>query len=200
MYRNIGDIEKLISYSALDDVRGTCGMVIGGGLLGLEAAKAMLDLEKYGKIAVVDQNKWVLARQLDADAGGLVTEMIRDLGVELWAERKVGRILTEPEEGGVERVVGVEFDGGARVETSSICFAVSSSVLGVVEGSVDSLNEVDWHKTARRAGSQFGDRLFRARRDISRRQVSSKPIFRYQSQMLTQLPVDCKPPSQTSTP
>ncbi|KLU88538.1 nitrite reductase [Magnaporthiopsis poae ATCC 64411] len=77
VYRTIGDLERLIAFSATR--KGTTGAVVGGGLLGLEAAKAMLDLACYDKVTVVERNSWVLSRQLDADAGAMVVEQVRDL-------------------------------------------------------------------------------------------------------------------------
>lgn len=35
--------------------------VVGGGLLGLEAAKALLDLGTVGKVVIVERNEWVSA-------------------------------------------------------------------------------------------------------------------------------------------
>lgn len=35
--------------------------VIGGGLLGLEAAKALFDLSEISQVSIVERNKWVLS-------------------------------------------------------------------------------------------------------------------------------------------
>ena len=40
VYRNIADLDKLLAYAERDGVKGGKAVVIGGGLLGLEAAKA----------------------------------------------------------------------------------------------------------------------------------------------------------------
>lgn len=37
----------------------TRATVVGGGLLGLEAAKALLDLETVPKVTIVERNEWV---------------------------------------------------------------------------------------------------------------------------------------------
>jgi nitrite reductase (NAD(P)H) len=67
VYRTIEDLQKLIAYSAT--VKSTTGVVVGGGLLGLEAAKAMMDLEEFKSVKLIERNRWVLSRQLDGDAG-----------------------------------------------------------------------------------------------------------------------------------
>lgn len=65
MYRTIEDLQKLIAFSATK--KGKTGIVVGGGLLGLEAAKAMLDLQEFGKIKVIESFPYVLARQVDSE-------------------------------------------------------------------------------------------------------------------------------------
>lgn len=42
VYRSIADLEKIITYGERDDV--SSASVVGGGLLGLEAAKAVYDM------------------------------------------------------------------------------------------------------------------------------------------------------------
>lgn len=65
VYRTISDLQKLIAFSATK--KGTTGVVVGGGLLGLEAAKAMMDLEEFGKIKVIESIPYVLGRQVDSE-------------------------------------------------------------------------------------------------------------------------------------
>lgn len=119
MYRTIADLENLIAFSA--DRQGTTGVVVGGGLLGLEAAKAMMDLNEFGKVKLVERNRWVLSRQLDSDAGGIVVEQVRNLGLDVMLSKRVGKILTS----GTNQVTGVLFEDGEEMECSCICFAVS---------------------------------------------------------------------------
>jgi nitrite reductase (NAD(P)H) len=44
VYRNISDLDKLMAYADQDGIKGGRAVVVGGGLLGLEAAKAVYDL------------------------------------------------------------------------------------------------------------------------------------------------------------
>jgi nitrite reductase (NAD(P)H) len=118
VYRTIEDLQKLIDFSSLK--KGTTGAVVGGGLLGLEAAKAMMDLENFEKVKLIERNRWVLSRQLDGDAGRLVVEQVRDLGLDVLLSKRVGRIdVTEN-----NAVKGVVFEDGERMECSTICFAI----------------------------------------------------------------------------
>ncbi|KAK3332124.1 hypothetical protein B0T19DRAFT_95300 [Cercophora scortea] len=118
VYRTVGDLEKLIAYSASQ--KGTVGAVVGGGLLGLEAAKAMVDLACFDKVAVIERNRWVLSRQLDGDAGGMVVEQVRSLGVDVLLSKRVGKIDVG-EDGGIK---GVHFEDGDYMPCSTVCFAI----------------------------------------------------------------------------
>lgn len=118
VYRNIEDLQNLIRFS--EQKKDTHGLVVGGGLLGLEAAKAMMDLENYKKVHLIERNKWVLSRQLDSDAGGLVVEQVRNLGLDVLLSKRVGRIEVTNE----NEVKSVVFEDGEEMECSSICFAI----------------------------------------------------------------------------
>lgn len=118
VYRTISDLERLIDFASHH--KGEAGVTVGGGLLGLEAAKAMTDLQDFGSVKLVDRNKYVLARQLDADAGTLVTEKIRELGLDVLHQKRVARIETD--EG--NNVTGITFEDGEGIDCCCICFAV----------------------------------------------------------------------------
>jgi nitrite reductase (NAD(P)H) len=139
VYRTIEDLQNLISFSAAKKGTGQNGVVIGGGLLGLEAAKAMLDLEVYDKITVIEAMPYVLGRQLDKDAGMMVAEQVKGLGVEVVLGKMVGK-LTTAEDGSV---TGVEFKDGSVVEGACVCFAVSPSKLCHAHGS-NLKRDADW--------------------------------------------------------
>ena len=119
VYRTISDLERLIDFAAKH--KGSTGVTVGGGLLGLEAAKAMTDLQDFGKVTLVDRNRWVLARQLDEDAGNLVTEKIRQIGLDVMHQKRVLRIDVDAG----NNVEGITFEDGEMLDCSCICFAVS---------------------------------------------------------------------------
>ncbi|KAH9907368.1 nitrite reductase [Xylariomycetidae sp. FL2044] len=118
VYRTIDDLQKLIAFG--ESHRNTVGAVVGGGLLGLEAANAMMDLECFDKVKLVERNRWVLSRQLDADAGGIVVEKVTELGVDILLSKRVGRIKTDD----ANNVTGVVFEDGEEMDCSTICFAI----------------------------------------------------------------------------
>ncbi|OTB14620.1 hypothetical protein K445DRAFT_319031 [Daldinia sp. EC12] len=118
VYRTIEDLEKLIAFG--ESHKGTIGAVVGGGLLGLEAANAMMDLKCYEKVKLIERNRWVLSRQLDADAGNLVVEKVTALGLEILLSKRVGKINTDEH----NNVTGVIFEDGEQMDCSTICFAI----------------------------------------------------------------------------
>ncbi|OJD34387.1 nitrite reductase [Diplodia corticola] len=118
VYRTIDDLEQLIKFASTK--KGTTGAVVGGGLLGLEAAKAMMDLEDFGEVKLIERNRWVLSRQLDGDAGGMVVDQVRALGLDVLLSRRVGEVLTDED----NSVRGVRFEDGEEMDCSCLCFAI----------------------------------------------------------------------------
>lgn len=133
------------------------GVTIGSGLLGLEAAKSMLDMNTFRSVKLVDRNRWVLARQLDGDAGTLVTEKIRELGLDVLLQKRVARIDVD----GENRVKGIVFEDGEWIECSCICFAVRYLPENCA---IDALTPViDRGKTTRRNRPRSRPSLFACR-------------------------------------
>lgn len=145
MYRTIQDLERLINFASQH--KGETAVTVGGGLLGLEAAKAMTDLKDFGNVKLIDRNKWVLARQLDADAGTLVTRKIRELGLDVLHQKRVAIVNTDSD----NNVTGITFEDGEKIQCCCICFAVSilhnalayTGCLWIVSRSVSS-REMNW--------------------------------------------------------
>ncbi|MBX7431775.1 nitrite reductase large subunit NirB [Mycobacterium sp. Y57] len=83
VYRTLDDLDAIRADAvrALAAGAGTAGVVIGGGLLGLEAANA---LRGFGMTAhVVEMAPRLMAQQLDEAGGALLARMIGDLGIEV---------------------------------------------------------------------------------------------------------------------
>ncbi|RYP81832.1 hypothetical protein DL770_005787 [Monosporascus sp. CRB-9-2] len=118
VYRTVDDLQRLIAFG--ESRKGTVGVVVGGGLLGLEAANAMMDLECYEKVRLIERNRWVLSRQLDADAGALVVEKVTELGLDVMLSKRVGKIKTDE----ANNVTGVIFEDGEEMNCSTVCFAI----------------------------------------------------------------------------
>ena len=118
VYRTIDDLEKLIAYA--DTCKGGTGAVVGGGLLGLEAAKAMMDLETFGQVKLIERNRWVLSRQLDADAGGMVVDLVSKLGLDVMLSKRVGKIEVDEN----NAVTGLQFEDGEKIDCQCLMFGI----------------------------------------------------------------------------
>ena len=76
VYRTIEDLERILAYAGT----ATRAAVIGGGLLGLEAAKAVRDLKL--ETHVVELAPRLMPRQVDDAGGRILRDKIEGLGVD----------------------------------------------------------------------------------------------------------------------
>jgi nitrite reductase (NADH) large subunit len=116
VYRTIDDLESLTAYAA---GRAT-GVVIGGGLLGLEAANALraLGLTTH----VVEFAPRLMPMQVDEAGGAMLRRHIEDLGLTVHVGRSAARIAGDDDgvrqvvfgDGGVQRADIVVFAAGVR--------------------------------------------------------------------------------------
>jgi nitrite reductase (NADH) large subunit len=101
-YRDIADTEAMIAASK----EFTDAVVIGGGLLGLEAANG---LKLRGmNVTVVHATDWLMERQLDATAGNLLRESLEAKGI-AFAMKAQTAALVAGESG---RVAALQFKDG----------------------------------------------------------------------------------------
>jgi nitrite reductase (NADH) large subunit len=112
VYRAIEDLEAI--RAAAKSAR--TGTVIGGGLLGLEAAKALHDLGL--KTHVVEFAPRLMAVQLDDSGGRLLRRKIEALGVSVHTSKQTTEIVT-----GDERRHTLKFADGATLETDLVVFS-----------------------------------------------------------------------------
>jgi NAD(P)H-nitrite reductase large subunit/ferredoxin len=82
-------------------------VVVGAGLLGLEAAYNIAQLGV--RVFVLDRGAWPLSRQLDEHGGGLLWQMLHDLGIEILPSSEVRRVLDG------QGVIGVELLDGSTI-------------------------------------------------------------------------------------
>ena len=114
VYRTLDDLDAIQSAAA----SARSGVVIGGGLLGLEAANALrlLGLEPH----VVELAPHLMAVQLDEGGGALLAGLISGLGVAVHCGAATTQVLTDPETG---RATGVELADGSVIHAGIVVFA-----------------------------------------------------------------------------
>lgn len=113
VYRTIEDLEKI---TAAAESGAKVGAVVGGGLLGLEAAKALKDLGLQAH--VVEHNKQLMAVQVDDGGGALLRNKIEHLGVGVHTGKTTSRIVD-----GDACQHRMEFADGEVLETDIIVFS-----------------------------------------------------------------------------
>src|SRR2546427_575304 len=112
VYRTIEDLEAMQASAA----RSRTGVVVGGGLLGLECAKALRDLGL--ETHEVEFAPRLMAVQVDDGGGRVLRSKIEDLGVQV----HTGRNTLEITDGATARHRMV-FADGTHLETDMIVFS-----------------------------------------------------------------------------
>ena len=112
VYRSIEDLEAMKAAGAT----ARRGVVVGGGLLGLECAKALRDmgLETH----VVEFAARLMAVQVDEGGGRVLRRKIEALGVHVHTSRSTTQITD-----GAEHLHRMVFDDGSHLETDMIVFS-----------------------------------------------------------------------------
>ncbi|HLV28373.1 MAG TPA: nitrite reductase large subunit NirB [Burkholderiaceae bacterium] len=113
-FRDIRDVNQMISAAA----RYKHAVVIGGGLLGLEAANGLAT--RGMKVSVVHLGATLMDRQLDPTAAALLQRSLEDRGLSFLMSHQTQEILGT-EDG---RVSGLRFSDGSEVAADLVVMAV----------------------------------------------------------------------------
>ena len=113
VYRTLEDLDGILA----DAADATDGVVIGGGLLGLEAANALRLLGL--KVTVVEFAPRLMPRQLDQLASDALVSHISDLGIDVRTDTATEAIEAGPD----GRVAGLRFTDGTEVPAQMVVFS-----------------------------------------------------------------------------
>ena len=117
-YRDIQDTNAMIDAAS----RFKHAVVIGGGLLGLEAANG---LKLRGmNVTVVHLMEWLMERQLDRTAAGMLQQSLEAKGLSFLLKTQTAQIVGNSEDGTGGRVKSVRFEDGAEVPADLVVMAV----------------------------------------------------------------------------
>ncbi len=117
VYRTIDDLDQITAIA--NNPRVQRGVVIGGGLLGLEAAKALvtLGLTTY----VVEFAPQLMGVQLDAAGGALLRQKIEDLNVTVLTGKNTRKIIDNNDD--ELSFLTMEFTDDSLLDTDLIVFS-----------------------------------------------------------------------------
>ncbi len=110
VFRTLDDCRNIAEY-AKDCKRA---VVIGGGLLGLEAAKGLMTHDVA--VTVVEMGPWLMGVQLDADGGKVLQQTIEKLGITALTGASTKEFVGDE----TNRVKGVKFADGSIVECDMV--------------------------------------------------------------------------------
>jgi nitrite reductase (NADH) large subunit len=111
VFRTLDDCREIAEYA---QGRGRAA-VIGGGLLGLEAARG---LQNFGvAVDVIHRGSHLMGQQLDAQGGAILKSSIEKLGIGIHLLKNTTEVLGE------DRVTGLVFEDGKALEYDMVVIA-----------------------------------------------------------------------------
>ena len=121
------ELPGVLAYRDLDDVTamllaaktGGKAVVIGGGLLGLEAAAGLKD--QGMDVTVIHLPETLMERQLDATAGYLLQRAIEERGIKVLTRANTKQVLPNADGTGIS---AVELEDGTKIDADLVVMAV----------------------------------------------------------------------------
>ena len=117
-YRDIADTEAMIE--AAKTLKHA--VVIGGGLLGLEAANGLM--KRGMQVTVVHVGDWLMERQLDDQAGCMLQKSLAERGMQFCMQAQTQELLGDKDAGRSGRVRAVRFKDGSEIPAELVVMAV----------------------------------------------------------------------------
>ena len=117
-YRDIHDTNAMIEAAA----EHRHAIVIGGGLLGLEAANGLKLRGMH--VTVVHLMEWLMERQLDRTAARMLQQSLEAKGLQFLLKTQTAEIVGDREEGKAGRVKSVRFKDGSELAADLVVMAV----------------------------------------------------------------------------
>ena len=117
-YRDIADTNAMIEASQ----KYTRGVVIGGGLLGLEAANGLM--KRGMQVTVIHVMPTLMERQLDEVAGKLLQKSLEERGLRFIMGGQTQALIGDADGGKAGRVMALQFKDGTEIPTDLVVMAV----------------------------------------------------------------------------
>ena len=109
IYRTIEDLEMMTAFAK----KAKKGAVIGGGLLGLEAAKAMIDLG-VTDTHVIEFAHRLMPRQIDDAGSNMLKGKLESIGLKIFTNKNTSAIL------GNETITGMQFSDDTKIDVDML--------------------------------------------------------------------------------
>ena len=148
IYRTIEDLELMTMYAK----KAKKGAVIGGGLLGLEAAKAMIDLG-VTDTTVIEFAPRLMPRQIDDAGSNLLKEKLESIGLKILTNTNTSEILGE------DHISGMQFSDDKKIEVDMLVISAGIKPR-------DELAKLSGLQVGQRGGIVVNDKLQTADKNI----------------------------------
>lgn len=112
-FRTLADCRAILEVAAT----ARRAVVIGGGLLGLEAARGLLG--RGLSVEIVHMGEWLMEAQLDSEGGEVLRRTLSDMGITTYLEARARAIEVDADGG----LVGVRIADGHVLECDLVVFA-----------------------------------------------------------------------------
>jgi nitrite reductase (NADH) large subunit len=120
------ELEGVFPLRTLDDARAIkayaegveSALIVGGGLLGLETARALL--RPYRRVAVLEIVPHLLPRQLDAPGAAVLTHLLEEMGLQIIVGKRTQAFLGTGHVEGVRCADDTQIQGGMVVLSAGI--------------------------------------------------------------------------------
>ncbi|MFM2362218.1 MAG: nitrite reductase large subunit [Bacteroidota bacterium] len=141
IYRTIEDLELMTAYAK----KAKKGAVIGGGLLGLEAAKAMIDLG-VSDTSVIEFAPRLMPRQIDDAGSNVLKAKLESIGLKILTNKNTAEIL------GTNCISGMQFSDDSKIEVDMLVISAGIKPR-------DELAKLAGLETGQRGGIVVNDQL-----------------------------------------
>jgi nitrite reductase (NADH) large subunit len=110
--RTLADVRAIRAHTATSDN----AIIVGGGLLGIEAAKHFHQIRK--KVSLIECGPYLMPLQMDSEGAKIITHVLQSMNVDVFTNTLVEEVLvTGP------RATGVRLSSGATLSSDFILFA-----------------------------------------------------------------------------
>ena len=113
-FRDIFDVNRMLAYSKSHHK----AVVLGGGLLGLEAANGLV--LRGMDVTVIHNNDVLLNRQMDRQAGEMLRTALEQRGLKFKMAAKTQRLISD----GNDHIKAVRFEDGSELECDLFIMAI----------------------------------------------------------------------------
>lgn len=117
-YRDIADTQAMLAAAS----QYQDAVVIGGGLLGLEAANGLM--KRGMRVTVVHACEWLMERQLDPVAGHMLQQSLAARGMQFVMQAQTQELLGDASHGPSGRVRAVRLKNGSELPAQLVVMAV----------------------------------------------------------------------------